>query len=94
MSTIPHQPSLLTRYHRLQVLNQRIETELAALGAALRVAGLMPAGRPRIAPEFTSAQARAAHARFRSGADDEQTKAGERQYQRDRKRAARARGAA
>jgi hypothetical protein len=57
------------------------------------MAGLMPAGRPALAPTHTLAESRQAHAAYQRGHRDDWTMAGERQYQRDRKRAARERKA-
>jgi hypothetical protein len=53
----------------------------------------MPAGRPALAPTHTLADSRKAHAAYMRGHRDDWTTAGERQYQRDRKRAKRERQA-
>lgn len=78
---------LVTRYGELQALKLRVDSELIAVENGLRVAGFMPIkGRPRIAPTHTEAEAREAHARHQRGETDDWIDAGERQYQRDRKR--------
>lgn len=86
--------TLAAKYVELQGLRKRIDTELTAVENGLRVAGLMPAGRPTKPPTHTLTEARAAHARWGRGLRDDDTVAGERQYQRERKRAARRRTAA
>ena len=81
--------ALRARYERLMVLQRELEAEIVAVTNGLRVAGLMPAGRPRIAPTHTADEARAAHAAYSRGHRDDWTVDGERQYQRDRKRVVR-----
>lgn len=80
---------LARRYVELQDLKKKVDTELAAVENGLRMAGLLAgAGRPRLAPTHTVAEAREAHRRFAAGERDEAwVLDGERQYQRERKAA-------
>lgn len=82
---------LIDRYERLQALKKRIDTELFAVERGLRVAGILAEhGRPRVAPTHSVSQARSAHAAWQRGDRDQWTVDGERQYQREKKRASRA----
>lgn len=84
---------LETRYAKLLELKANLELELEAVRDGLRVAGVLPPrrGRPIIEDKLTEAQAREFHRRHLAGEDSEEVKAGEREYQRRHKRAARAR---
>lgn len=82
---------LIPRYRELQALKLRVDNELEAVERGLRVAGILSEhGRPRIAPTHTVSQARASHAAWQRGERDQWTAEGERQYQREKRRAARA----
>lgn len=93
----PRNPSdaerLRARYYQLLKVKQQLDTDIVAAENGLRMAGLMPAGRPALAPTHTLADSRKAHAAYMRGHRDDWTTAGERQYQRDRKRAKRDRQA-
>lgn len=83
--------TMLARYHQLQELKKRVDEELFAIERGLCVAGVLSVhGRPRNAPTHTVSQAKAAHAAWQRGERDEWTLLGERQYQREKKRTARA----
>lgn len=78
---------LIARYRELEDLKLRVDSELIAVENSLRFAGFIPIkGRPRVAPTHTQAEARECHARHQRGERGEWIDAGERQYQRDRKR--------
>lgn len=93
----PHKPTpaeaMRARYYELLKLKQRVDADVVAAENALRVARLMPAGRPSLAPTHTVEESRKAHAAYARGHRDDWTVDGERQYQRDRKRASRQREA-
>ena len=93
----PHRKSeaekLRVRYYELLKVKQRLDAEVVAVENGLRMAGLMPAGRPALAPTHTLAESRKAHSAYARGHRDDWTVSGERQYQRDRKRASRQREA-
>lgn len=73
---------LLARRAELERLLVEVETEIVAVEDGLRVAGLMPAGRPRKRPTHTPAEAREAHARHQAGESSDWIDEGERQYKR------------
>lgn len=88
MSTLEPQyiASLAAKYVELQELKKRLDTEIVAVEQGLRVAGLLPAGRPKVAPTHTAGEARDAHRRHAKGERSDWVDAGERQYQREAKR--------
>lgn len=73
---------LLARRALLEKLLVEVETELCAVEDGLRVAGLMPAGRPRMRPTHTPAEAREAHRLHQLGEHSDWIDQGERQYKR------------
>ncbi len=75
---------LIARYNQLGALKARVETELAAVEAGLRVAGVLPPrrGRPPIPQTLTEAQAREFHRRHQAGERSLEVIEGEREYQR------------
>lgn len=83
---------MLERYRRLQALKLETEHEIAALERGLRVAGVLSRrGRPSVEPTHTAEQAREAHRRWTAGERGAWVASGERQYKRERRRAARLR---
>lgn len=77
---------LLARRAELERLLVEVETEIVAVEDGLRVAGLMPAGRPRRRPTHTPAEAREAHRLHGQGETSDWIDEGERQYKRRNKR--------
>lgn len=77
---------LIARRARLERLLVETEIELVAVEDGLRVAGLMPAGRPRRRPTHTPAEAREAHRLHGQGETSDWIDEGERQYKRRNKR--------
>ena len=85
----------LARLEQLQALRLRIDIEITAVENGLKVAGVLDnRGRPRVVPTHTLAEAKAAHAAHKRGERSDWIDAGERQYQRERKRDERRVGAA
>lgn len=77
---------LLARRAELERLLVDVETEIVAVEDGLRVAGLMPAGRPKKRPTHTPAEAREAHRLHQLGECSPWIDEGERQYKRRNQR--------
>lgn len=73
------------RYQQLQALRDRIDQQMDALAAGLRMHGEWK-GAPRKPAVMSSAEAKRAHAAYATGDRSIWAREGERQYQRDNKR--------
>lgn len=86
---------MLTEYKKLERLKLEIEQKMFFIERGLEMAGLLThRGRPPVKNTHTVTEARECHRRYLKGDRAEWVVKGERQYQRESKRARKLRGAA